>query len=106
MHGFRPHPVLLLLLAMMLFGGCQRASNPKQAAGGRVLGSDGEKKQALTSSANDETRRGDQDKTIMKLVDSYVAAFNKGDAAAVARPCPVRVRCDRSRSSCSQKSGR
>ncbi len=90
MHGFKSHPVLLLLFAITLFGGCQRPSDPKPTANEQVLGSDGEKREVL-SSTNDETSAaqddvsGDQDKAIMKLVDSYVAAFNKGDAAAVAK---------------------
>ena len=88
MHGFKPHPVLMLLLAMTLFCGCQGPSDPKQAAGGQVLGSDGAS-EVPTSSASDETSSAqddgsvDQGKAIMKLVDSYVTAFNKGDAAAV-----------------------
>jgi len=83
MPGFKPQPVLLLVLAVTLFGGCQGSSDPKQAAGGQAIGGDGEEREVLTNSANDETS-GAQDKAIMKLVDSYVAAFNKGDAAAVA----------------------
>ena len=87
MHGFKPHPVLLLLLAMTLFGGCRRPSDPKQVAGGQVLGSDSEKRVVLTNnetSGSQDDVSGGQDKAILKLVDSYVAAFNKGDAAAVA----------------------
>ena len=88
MHGFKPHPVLILLLAVTLFCGCQRPSDPKPAADGQELGSDGES-EVPTSSASDQTSgaqddgSADQDKAIMKLVDSYVTAFNKGDAAAV-----------------------
>ncbi|MCZ6538344.1 MAG: SgcJ/EcaC family oxidoreductase, partial [Chloroflexi bacterium] len=56
---------------------------PNQAAVGKEPGSDGETRETVAGGTNDETR-GDQDKAIMKLVNSYVAAFNEGDAAAVA----------------------
>lgn len=91
MHGVKIHPLLLLLMAMTLFSGCQKPNNPKQAPAGQVIGSEVEKSEALTGSAIDEKTSGqddgsgDQGQAIIKLVDSYVAAFNKGDAAAVAK---------------------
>jgi uncharacterized protein (TIGR02246 family) len=89
MYSFKLSTVPLLLLAIMLFAGCQRSEDPSQVAGGQGLESDGEKSEVPPSSASDETSgapddgSADQDKAIMKLVDSYVTAFNMGDAAAV-----------------------
>ena len=69
MHGFKPHPVLFVLLAITLLVGCQRPSDSQQAAGGKPHENSGE----------------NQDQAIMQVVDSYVAAFNKGDAVAVTK---------------------
>jgi uncharacterized protein (TIGR02246 family) len=76
---------------MSLIGGCQRPSNPRPTTNAEVLGSGSLTEEEVPSNADDQTSAaqdeasGDQDKVIMELVDSYVAAFNKGDAAALAQ---------------------
>ena len=89
MHLFKLHFVVLLLSAVLLCG-CQEPSGRGQASSAQVPGDSAQSKAAATSSAERETRdapddvSGSEDQAIMKLVDSYVDAFNKGDAAAVA----------------------
>ena len=105
MHGSTFHRVLTLLLAVMLLGGCGGPRDAQKPAGSQVPGSD-DQQEKLPSSSNGKTSRaqGDvfegqdtegqdtegqdtegQDKAILQRVASYVAAFNKGDATAVAK---------------------
>lgn len=90
MHGFTFHRVLLFLLAVTLLGGCGGPPDAQKPVGSQVPGSDDQQEELPNSSKGETSRaQGDatqgQDKAILQLVASYVAAFNQGDATAVAK---------------------
>ena len=74
MYAVKPLLLVAFLLVMTPLIGCAGSQHDESANGGDP-GSNRE---------NEALASGEQEKAIMKLVDSYVAAFNKGDAAAVA----------------------
>ena len=95
MHGFPFHRVLTLLLAVMLLGGCEGLQDTPVPVASQAPGID-DQQEKLPSSSNGETSRAqvdaaegqsseNQDKAILQRVASYVDAFNKGDATAVAK---------------------